>query len=604
MKIITHKVLQLQDDILDQVVYRGEGNSSIVIALKNQNQVIKLSKRHKKQCDARQLQTLLKASIDNVIYIDHVFRPLTDRYLSAGFKLVHLKNDFIKNLDDIIGRDRPFQRLEKTLIYHDQYAMLMNDLCLLPKFLTNNLKSEHLLGPIISVEIKPKQGFLPIFQNSATISNSVNNKNNNNRLDDFSINNNHHINNNSTISWSPANSCLYGCNQYLKLARGQITNIGGYCPLNLFSGCPTRMKMAIKELILNPQNNFRVFKDLNLVYDEEKNDKLTNVIEGSFKSYDEQQQEEKSSKSRFEAEKTTSPSIRSSSSNDNNDDSINVEERFIELLCSCLLSRNDHDDKRHIKHNPIMEEDENSFKTCDICLDHSMSSLSIKCTGCDTGTTKFSQTHGQKVIGTKKHENTNYNHQNDKISIDQNIINNRNVTTNLRKRHQLPKSSVLYHVLMAQKLDNIGIHKADSMLDWLLQNNDSENLFARLTSSRQPSGFKSPHQLANETKNDYYIRKVWEFLVSMTAKDCSMMVTFQRITRECRNYILQNKPELERYLLSERATGCYFLYSIGLTDLDKKKPMKIPIIRHNVDISHQLRMQQEFMKAEQNQSNV
>lgn len=596
MKIIPYQELEFdEDNILEQVEYRGEGNSSIVIALKQRAQVIKLSKRHVKSCDSKHLSELLKSSLENVIYIENIFKPLAEPYLSANFKLIYLKPDFITRLNDAVEPHRPLQRLEKSLICQDQYAMLMNDLCLLPKFITQQLisneghREDFFCGPTFSVEVKPKQGFLPI-QPTTSINQSCREKatcfvENYKNCSSFIINGG---NNNDDIQykhhgqldeWHPGNSCLYGSNQYLKLLRGQVRRISGYCPLDLFSGCPKRMKNAIRQLIFNPQNNFRIFKDLTLVYDEENKShkSFANAIDGLFAS--------------IKAPATTLPlamgkqiPIASETSRNDRRDSGQDENRFINILCRMLLNRNEADEQadasiQFVDNHECLNVNEFGREglkkpnaSSQVCFDH----ISLdKCKRCDP-------------IITRNKFNKNEVQQNE---CDPLIINNNHET--IPDRHRLPEGSVLYHVLKAQQIDTIGIHNATSMLEWLLQNNEPGEVYSMLSSPQQPPGFGSPHQLTYESRFNFYIRKVYEFLVSMTAKDCSMMITFQRISSKCQKHIEQNMPELKNNLLTEKSSGLYFLYSIGLTDLDKKKPNKLPVIRDNVDISHKIRLENQ-----------
>ncbi|XP_055612534.1 inositol-pentakisphosphate 2-kinase-like [Uranotaenia lowii] len=69
--------------------------------------------------------------------------------------------------------------------------------------------------------------------------------------------------------------CLY---QYLKLRKKSIPKVSKYCPLDLFSGKPIRMLHAIKGLIGAPQNNFRLSKNGRIVYDESREKSVFNRI--------------------------------------------------------------------------------------------------------------------------------------------------------------------------------------------------------------------------------------------------------------------------------------------------------------------------------------
>eukprot|EP00899_Mesostigma_viride_P023817 jgi/Mesvir1/461/Mv11339-RA.1 len=53
----------------------------------------------------------------------------------------------------------------------------------------------------------------------------------------------------------------FAMHQRLKLAENKIMHESAYCPVDLFSGDPTRIARALQALIATPQNNLRVFVD-------------------------------------------------------------------------------------------------------------------------------------------------------------------------------------------------------------------------------------------------------------------------------------------------------------------------------------------------------
>lgn len=497
----------LGNDVLDQIIYRGEGNSSIVIALKTQAKVIRLLKKDGKLMRSSQDHHATQHPMRSIKFIHLIMKPLTDPYLSSATELIHLKSDFINSLSKRVDAYRPLHRLDKTLILDDQYALVMDDLCTLPPQITNRLQPDDLCGPTISVEIKPKQGFLPMHR--LVMKSSVN--------DQFAL--------------KMRNCCIYGSTQYLKLARGRVNHCSNYCPINLFSGCPTRMKNALEELISNPQNNLRVFKDLALVYGESNQIKLTNIFDDFFETDDEL----------------------------NNGQLVNHhyklpnEKRFVELLIQCLL--NDHDKQDSELDGTSGVDNENSFTNSDNCLQHL---LKVKCKRCDINPS------------TKKHKT--------------------DFATN-HSSHRLPQSSVLFNVLRAQKLDSIGPHEALRMLNWLLEQakSDKNDVLEELSKPQMPAGFGSLHQLPNETRQQYYFRKVWEFLVSLTAKDCSIIVTMRRISSGRYEFILDKRPDMRKHLLREQKTGNFYLFNVGIADLDQKMPLKIPRICDNLNLILQIR---------------
>lgn len=507
-----------EDDISDQIIYRGEGNSSIVIALKTRAKVIRLLKKDGKIMKSSQYHHAAQHPMRSMKFIHLIMKPLAAPFLSGAMELIHLKSDFINLLSKEVEVYRPFHRLDKTLHLDDQYALVMDDLCALPSQLTEQIHPEDLCGPTISVEIKPKQGFLPIHR-------SVMKSSTNDRLAN-----------------RMKNSCLYGSTQYLKLARGRIRETSNYCPINLFSGCPIKMRIALEELINNPQNNLRIFKDLVLAYDECNQLKLSNIFEDFF-------HETAMTSSRLHHHKIPSSS----------------EDRLIELLIQCLL--NDHDN-RDTELVSSLGDNENSFNNSGGCLLHA---LQGKCRRCDTHPT------------IKKHKSD----------------------TSTTKIHKLPDSCVLSSVLRAQKLDTIGAHEALQMLEWLIENaktNGNIDILEELSKPQIPPGFGTPYQLPYESKHQYYFRKVWEFLVSLTAKDCSIIITIRRISPRGYERISNNRPQLRNHLLKEHRSGHYYLFNVGIADLDQKMPLKILKICDNLNLM--LQTGRDYVKKELSNSNL
>eukprot|EP00736_Rhodelphis_marinus_P011681 Rmarinus@m.24249 len=93
----------------------------------------------------------------------------------------------------------------------------------------------------ISVEIKPKCGFLPCKRLSGVISNRPV----------------------YTDVRHPVKSrvCRYCMFQPLKLHEGDVSHMSSYCPLDLFSLDRTRMRRAVTALSMTPYNNLRAFHD-------------------------------------------------------------------------------------------------------------------------------------------------------------------------------------------------------------------------------------------------------------------------------------------------------------------------------------------------------
>jgi hypothetical protein len=61
--------------------------------------------------------------------------------------------------------------------------------------------------------------------------------------------------------------------KYLKLKNEKIKSVSSYCPIDLFCGKADRMNQAIKGLMINPQNNLKMFLDGKMIYNEYSKDK-------------------------------------------------------------------------------------------------------------------------------------------------------------------------------------------------------------------------------------------------------------------------------------------------------------------------------------------
>ena len=135
----------------------------------------------------------------------------------APVSIVHLKVDQLTAIRGSVASQRPQSRLGKNIFYPG--GLVMQDYCVL---------QQEGQGPVLAVEIKPKKGFV-------SSSNSL---------------------------------CEFCLKQREKVRAGQAKTESKYCPLDLFSGSRDRMTAAIRNLLENPQNNLRIFKDGNLLHDE------------------------------------------------------------------------------------------------------------------------------------------------------------------------------------------------------------------------------------------------------------------------------------------------------------------------------------------------
>ncbi|XP_022636729.1 inositol-pentakisphosphate 2-kinase isoform X2 [Vigna radiata var. radiata] len=245
----------LQEKDAGEWVYRGEGAANLVLAYTGSfstfiGKVMRIRKAPRSGAEAMTMRSPsaltaqerllwkdvheLISSPDNDIasqqFVHHVMKPLLgSKFVDAGM-LVGVTREFLESIEKNVIYQRPAWRVDNALVdMHRDSVLLMSDHSL---FTHGNLGS----SPSISVEIKPKWGFLPL---SRYISEETAVK--------------------RTIT-------RFQMHQVLKLQQGEISLLSEYNPLDLFSGSKERTFKAINDLFTSPQNNFRVFMNGSLIF--------------------------------------------------------------------------------------------------------------------------------------------------------------------------------------------------------------------------------------------------------------------------------------------------------------------------------------------------
>ncbi|KAL3022727.1 hypothetical protein AAZX31_04G029500 [Glycine max] len=236
-------------------VYRGEGAANLVLAYTGSSptfigKVMRIRKCPRNGAEGMCMRSpsaltaherLLWKDVDELIsssdneiacqlFSHHVMKPLLGpKYIDAGM-LVGVSREFLELVEKNVICQRPAWRVDNAQVdMHRDSVLLMSDHSL---FTHGNLVSI----PCISVEIKPKCGFIPL---SRFISEGTAIKR---RITRFQM------------------------HQALKLHQGEISLLSEYNPLDLFSGSKERIYKAIKDLFTTPQNNFRVFMNGSLIF--------------------------------------------------------------------------------------------------------------------------------------------------------------------------------------------------------------------------------------------------------------------------------------------------------------------------------------------------
>ncbi|KAK4270942.1 hypothetical protein QN277_019706 [Acacia crassicarpa] len=234
-------------------VYRGEGAENIILAYTGFSpayigKVMRIRKAPKSGSQVVKSHTplteherLLWKDVDELILssdkealrkllVQHVMKPLLGpQYVDAGMNVL-VSREFLESVEKNFICQRPAFRVDTAQIdMCSDSVLLMSDHSLFP----NGSPEANLC---ISVEIKPKCGFLPLSR---------------------------FISDETAIKKSVSRFKMH---QTLKLHQGEISELSQYDPLDLFSGSKERIQKAIKDLFTTPQNNFRVFLNGSLIF--------------------------------------------------------------------------------------------------------------------------------------------------------------------------------------------------------------------------------------------------------------------------------------------------------------------------------------------------
>ncbi|KAL1198708.1 Inositol-pentakisphosphate 2-kinase [Cardamine amara subsp. amara] len=245
------EMMILEEKDASDWIYRGEGGANLVLAYAGSSplfvgKVIRIQKARKndkangfvsvltndEQLLWKENEELLSSPNKEVLeqrYVKYVIIPLLGhKHVDAGIR-VSVSKEFLESVDKKVTKQRPLWRVNAANVdtSHDS-ALILNDHSLFSQGISIG-------ADCISVEIKPKCGFLPT---SKFISEE----------------------NMLKISVS-----RFKMHQILKLKYNEISEVSEYDPLDLFSGSKERVSEAIKALYSTPQNNFRVFLNGSLI---------------------------------------------------------------------------------------------------------------------------------------------------------------------------------------------------------------------------------------------------------------------------------------------------------------------------------------------------
>ncbi|KAH8258327.1 hypothetical protein KR038_009671 [Drosophila bunnanda] len=296
-----------------ELIYRAEGNANLVLALPQFKKVLRLpkmisSRLRNERAEVARPEGQSESSVgagpekagdltmpDFMAYIGIMRRLLGNEFVCGADIVAIPKEDDRFWINEHIRAHRPVSRLDKEFV--GPFGLLLPDVTQLPAtfdVLLANLQAQgttgagtgaaartkesggdwrggvRRLGDTYAIEIKPKQGWLQLasdvndlFDLMPAGAETKPNRDGGDKKDK------HHPE--EELKDRDKCWCRFCSMQLLKLHNGKIKRLGHYCPLELFSGAPSRMLDALNALFACPQNNLRVFQNGNLIYGDHAN---------------------------------------------------------------------------------------------------------------------------------------------------------------------------------------------------------------------------------------------------------------------------------------------------------------------------------------------
>ncbi|KAF3446350.1 hypothetical protein FNV43_RR11529 [Rhamnella rubrinervis] len=246
------EVILEQKDAADWV-YRGEGAANLVLAYTGSSptfmgKVMRLKKaprngspRIRSPTALTTHERLLWKDLEDIVsssnkelagqlFVEHIMSPLLgSKHVDAGRRVL-VTREFLESVEKNVICQRPAWRVDAAKVDTSSDSVLL---------LSDHSLFSHGIPvgePCISVEIKPKCGFLP-FSNFIDEGNAI-----------------------------KRSITRFRMHQALKLHQGEISEYSEYDPIDLFSQSKDRILKALMNLFTTPQNNFRVFFNGTLIF--------------------------------------------------------------------------------------------------------------------------------------------------------------------------------------------------------------------------------------------------------------------------------------------------------------------------------------------------
>ncbi|CAI2328756.1 unnamed protein product [Caenorhabditis sp. 36 PRJEB53466] len=235
--------------------FRGEGRANFVISARHKLTGIRIVWRFAKARKSGLMTVKARSELVNN-YMERIVRPFFGEEYLVGMNIVEFDTVDVHQLAKIpsLPANRKIDKFEDLFELPEEYSFLPTNtfqrvhgavIVTNPKRLTSlqmldatqlpmNIL-EHHNSSTITVEIKPKQGFLQ---------------------------------NHPNVDVPHCNNCILQIEK--SCGQSNFSEMYDFCPLDLFSGSYSRMRKAIHSLFLVPHRNLRIFVDGNQVHSDEK----------------------------------------------------------------------------------------------------------------------------------------------------------------------------------------------------------------------------------------------------------------------------------------------------------------------------------------------
>uniref|UniRef100_A0AC34PZK0 Inositol-pentakisphosphate 2-kinase n=1 Tax=Panagrolaimus sp. JU765 TaxID=591449 RepID=A0AC34PZK0_9BILA len=232
--------------------FRGEGGANFVISAKNAKTGVRIVWRLAKHKKSGQISVKPKCHITNA-YMENLIAPLVPERFLIKPKIVIIPLQHVHHLAKIPAmrfnnKIESFKELTVDKDFNSAMSVLPLNVCAMainqgirylaalemPDATCIAKRLGSMFGPTITVELKPKQGFLQSHPG---------------------------------ISAPFCNNCILQIEKWKSAAYDKMYD---FCPLDLYSGDFERMKKAINSLIHDPHRNLRIFVNGNTVHSDEE----------------------------------------------------------------------------------------------------------------------------------------------------------------------------------------------------------------------------------------------------------------------------------------------------------------------------------------------